>query len=87
MQFATRIEKKEDLRSEGRQSLRLLLVECIAAEVAAPQDVIIDGNVADSGRLLDAIKQHYGVKSADKDLTQMTLQSEIILRWMASHER
>jgi hypothetical protein len=86
MQFATRIEKKEDLRSEGRQSLRLLLVECIAAEVAS-QDVIIDGNVADAERLLDAIKDQYGVRSVDKDLTQMTLQSEIILRWMASHER
>lgn len=86
IRFATRIENKEDLRSDGRQSLRLLLVECIAEEVA-PRDVTIDGNLADAARILDDLRNRYGVRSAEKDLTQMTLQSEIILRWMASQER
>lgn len=86
LDFAERIEAKRDLGAEGRRRLRFLLVDCIASEIEET-DVKIDGDVADATKVLAEIKERHSVASKEKDLAQMALQSEIILRWMAGRER
>lgn len=86
--FAARIGRREDLGSEGplsRAGLRDLLVDCIAYESYLP-DVKIDGKFADVAPNIETLKQRYGVKNKAKDPASRELQSEIILRWIASRE-
>lgn len=84
--FADRIAQGKQLGSEGpqgREGLRALLMDCIAAEVVPEAAVKIDGNLDDVTAHLAAVKKRYTVTSTLKDATQRELQSEIILRWMA----
>ncbi|HET8797309.1 MAG TPA: hypothetical protein VFO89_06470 [Thermoanaerobaculia bacterium] len=81
--YANRIGAKKELTSAERAKLRNLLVDCIASEVRSI-DVKVDGDLADAARLLEDLKVSLGVTSKAKDLTKADLQSEIILRWMAS---
>jgi hypothetical protein len=88
--FAARISRKETLAAEGakgREGLRGLLLDCIAAESVPGAKVKIDGNAADVTPVIDAVKQRYDITSTLKDARQMQLQSEIILRWIASGVR
>jgi hypothetical protein len=81
--YSNRIGAKKELTSAERAKLRNLLVDCIASEKSSI-DVRVDGDLADAARLLDDLKEWLAVTSKEKDLTKMELQSEIILRWMAS---
>lgn len=88
-EFAERVGRKEDLGADGgrgREGLRELLVQCIAYQAFPDAGVKIDGSVADVTPLIGRFKEQYGVKSTQTDATARELQSEIILRWIASRE-
>ncbi|HET8773239.1 MAG TPA: hypothetical protein VFP80_05590 [Thermoanaerobaculia bacterium] len=87
-EFVVRIGRGEDLGSEGprsRERLRELLLDCIAFESVLP-DVKVDGKLADVAPHIDKLKKQSGVKSKVRDPASRELQSEIILRWIASRE-
>jgi hypothetical protein len=77
--YASRIARGEDLKPEGRARLRLVLLDAIAAQ--SNPKVKVDGKLGDVD--MNALKQRYGATST----TDMEVQSEIILRWMASLDR
>lgn len=88
-EFAARVGRKEDLGADGvkgREGLRYLLVQCIAYQAFPDAGVKIDGSVADVTPLVGRFKEQYGVKSTQTDAAARELQSEIILRWIASRE-
>lgn len=84
--FATRIARGDDLQVAGREKLRALLLECLASDIDGAK-VKIDGKLNDVAPHLDALKNRYRVSSTSDDATQMSLQSEILLRWLSERER
>jgi len=88
--FAVRLARKETLAAEGakgREGLRNLLVDGIAADVAQGAGVKVDGKLADVAPLMDELKGRLRVTHTSKDVNARDLQSEIILRWMVSMGR
>lgn len=77
--LASRVSKGTDLKPEGRERLRALLIDTIAAQNDA--GVTVDGKLADVD--LARLKQQYGATSTKA----IDAQSEIILRWMAGEGR
>jgi hypothetical protein len=77
--LASRVSKGTDLKPEGRERLRALLVDTIAAQ--NDNGVTVDGKLGDVD--MARLKQQYGV-TATKPID---VQSEIILRWMAGDAR
>lgn len=84
--FATRIARGEDLQAAGREKLRALLLDCLASDVDGAK-VKIDGKLNDVAPYLDALKKRYRTSSTSDDATQMSLQSELLLRWLSERER
>lgn len=84
--LTTPISQNQDLGSDQRRRLRALLVDALAGLEYA--DVAIDGNLDDvTPRHVDVLKTRYDVRTAAGSPTDMKLQSEIILRWLASVDR
>ncbi len=77
--FAARVAARKDLKPEGREQLRALLVDAIAAELNPGEKV--DGKLAAAG--LNQLRREYAVQST----RPQDVQSEIILRWMVSTGR
>lgn len=77
--FASRVAGGTDLKPEGRERLRALLVDAIAAQ--SDTGVTVDGKLADVDMV--RLKKQYGV-TATKPIDA---HSEIILRWMAGEGR
>jgi hypothetical protein len=78
-EFASRVAAGTDLKPEGRERLRALLVDAIAAQNDA--GVTVDGKLADVD--MARLKKEYSA-TATKPIDA---QSEIILRWMAGAGR
>lgn len=74
--FAARVAAKRDLKPEGRDQLRALLIDAIAAERDPGEKV--DGKLAAAS--LNQLRREFRVESTKSQ----DVQSEIILRWMVS---
>jgi hypothetical protein len=81
--YGERVGRGEDLGVNGRDQLRALLVDALAAAFDAK--VKVDGKLADVN--VGALKQRYGVGGTNSDPASKALQSEVLLRWIAEHER
>jgi hypothetical protein len=84
--FATRIARNEDLQAAGRERLRALLLDCLASDLDGAK-IRIDGKLADVAPHVAALKRQYRAGSTSDDPTQMSLQSEILVRWLAELDR
>jgi hypothetical protein len=90
--FADKVARNQDLKPEGRDRLRALLVDYVAKRVASddgvgPQ-VKVDGDLRDvKPPILARVKTRVGAKTAGNEAGSKQLQSEIVLRWMEIRTR
>jgi hypothetical protein len=84
--FSDVVARNADLGTDGRDRLRVLLIECLGANESDGTKIKVDGKLTDVAPLVGAVKKRYGVTNKSTDLTQKSLQSEIVLRWMAGLE-